>query len=163
MRENFTDMLIRFVINNIFSFGEEKEFNLLPNAKLKTCQHHKYHFDSFEVLKLSAIYGGNGSGKSNLIQALGLLQLMVTEEHIPTKLKKGGFKFQKNKEDKKQVLAIEFIQNGTALYYGIEILKGIVETEELYESGLGIKEDKLIYERKTDKKHNTIIQFFRRI
>ncbi len=36
---------------------------------------------------------------------------------------------------------------------------GEISTEELYISGLGIKEDKLIFERKTDKKQKTSIKF----
>lgn len=152
-------MLIRFVINNIFSFGEEKEFNLLPNARLKTLQAHKYQFDNFELLKLSAIYGANGAGKSNLIHALYLLKLLLTEENIPSKLKNGQFKFQENKHITKQILAIEFMQDNIAFYYGIEIIDGVIVTEELYESGLGMKEDRLIYERKTNNKQDTTVQF----
>ena len=63
-------MLIRFVIENMFSFGERKEFTTIPNKKLKTLQNHKYNIDGFEVLKLSSIYGANGAGKSNLIKSL---------------------------------------------------------------------------------------------
>lgn len=158
MRENFTYMLIRFVINNIFSFGEEKEFNALPNVKLKTLQEHKYRFEHFEVLKLLAIYGANGAGKSNLMHALALLQSVVTQETIPTVLKNGQFKFQEDKDKTTQTLAIEFIQDDTAFIYGLQINDGIIVTEELYESGLG-SEDKLLYERKTDEHLKTTIQF----
>ena len=152
-------MLIRFVLNNIFSFGEQKEFNLLPNVKHKTLQEHKYKFVDIEVLKLSAIYGANGAGKSNLIHALGLLQFIVTKETIPTRLKNSQFKFQTNKNDFKQTLAVEFIQENISFSYGIEINNEMIVTEELYESGLGIREDKLVFERKTDDKGNTSVQF----
>jgi AAA15 family ATPase/GTPase len=151
LRENFTNMLIRFVVDNVFSFGEQREFNMLPNTKLKTLQYHKYNFTNFEVLKLSAIYGANGAGKSNLISALRLLQLVVTMENIPTKLKNSRFKFQKNIKSSKQTLGIEFIQDSTSFLYGIELDNNTILTEELYESGLGLREDKLIYERKTKK------------
>ena len=62
LREIFTSMLIRFAIKNLFSFKEETEFNLLP-SKTKRLSQHKHTKSGFEILKLSAIYGANGSGK----------------------------------------------------------------------------------------------------
>lgn len=159
MREIFTNMLIRFVLNNVLSFGKQKEFNLFPNKRLGTLKEHIYKFQDFEVLKLSAIYGANGAGKSNLIHGLAMLKFLLLEEHIPSKLKNGQFKFQKEKSVTSQLIAIEFMQADTTFYYGIEIKNGIVLTEELYESGLGVKKDILIYERKTDSFEKTTIQF----
>ncbi|GAB2622449.1 AAA family ATPase [Belliella aquatica] len=146
-------MLIRFVIENMFSFGERKEFTTIPNNRLKTLQDHKYNVDGFEILKLSSIYGANGAGKSNLIKSLFQFQKLITKEEIPFKLKDTQFKFGNQKE---QILAIEFIQDNTALYYAIVISEDKISTEELYVSGLGKKEDKLIFERKTLNKETTI-------
>jgi len=86
-------MLIRIVVNNIFSFGEEKEFNTIPHNRLKTLNHHKYKINGFEILKTSAIYGANGAGKSNLVKSISLLQDLVIEEKIPYKLRDSEFKF----------------------------------------------------------------------
>lgn len=150
-------MLIRLVIENIFSFGERKEFNTIPNNRLKTLDSHKYSIDGFNILKLSSIYGANGAGKSNLIKALYLFQKLIIKEEIPYKLKDTEFKF--NSGNKKQTFAIEFIQDNTAFYYGIELYNSIISTEELYISGLGKKEDELIFERKTDENEITNITF----
>jgi uncharacterized protein len=158
LRENFTNMLIRFVLDNIFSFGEQKEFNLFPNKRLGTLQHHKYQLNDIELLKLSAIYGANGAGKSNLVRTLSLLQSIVIEDEILYKIKDSQFKFQKNGNNE-QTIAIEFIEDNTAFYYGLEIIRGTIITEELYESGLGNKVDRLIYERKTDNNKTTTIKF----
>ena len=146
-------MLIRFVIENMFSFGERKEFTTIPNKRLKTLQDHKYNVDGFEILKLSSIYGANGAGKSNLIKSLFQFQKLVTREEIPFKLKDTQYKFGNQKE---QIVAIEFIQDNTPLYYGIVLSEDKISTEELYVSGLGKKEDKLIYERKTVDEKTTI-------
>lgn len=139
-------MLIRFVIENILSFGERKEFSTIPSKRLKTLQDHKYKVDGFEILKLSSIYGANGAGKSNLIKSLFQFQKLITQEEIPFRLKDTQYKFGNKKE---QILAIEFIQDNTPLYYGIVLSEDIILTEELYISGLGKKEDQLIFERKT--------------
>ena len=159
MRENFTVMLIRFTIDNILSFGEQKVFHMLPNAKLGTLQSHIYPFQNFEVLKLSAIYGANGAGKSNLVKSLDMLRYLVTEESMPQKLKNGQFKFQNNKKKKAQLLAIEFMQDNTVFYYAVEIKEGVILTEELYELGLNVKPDALIFERKTDENNASTLQF----
>ncbi|SFB72622.1 hypothetical protein SAMN05421780_101124 [Flexibacter flexilis DSM 6793] len=146
-------MLIRFVLENMFSFGERKEFTTIPNTRLKTLQDHKYNVSGFEILKLSSIYGANGAGKSNLIKSLFQLQKLITREEIPFKLKDTQYKFGRQKE---QVLAVEFIQENTPLYYGIVFSEDKILAEELYISGLGKKEDKLIYERKTIDEKTTI-------
>jgi len=153
-------MLIRFVIENLFSFGERKEFTTIPNNRLKTLLDHKYNINGFDVLKLSSIYGANGAGKSNLFKSLYLFQKLITKEEIPFSLKNSQFKFFKNK-DLKQVFAIEFIQDKTAFYYGIELLNSMIVTEELYKSGLGNSEDKLIFERKTSTDGKTSINFMK--
>jgi uncharacterized protein len=103
-------MIIRFVLNNIFSFGEQRAFHSMPNPKLKTLSHHKYTFEGFEFLKMSSIYGANGAGKSNLIKALQLFQRIVTREEIPYKLKNSHFKFQDAAEQTTQMFAIEFME-----------------------------------------------------
>jgi hypothetical protein len=150
-------MLIRFVVENIFSFGERKEFNMLPNQRLRTLNHHKYNIEGFDILKMVSIYGANGAGKSNLIQSLLLFQKLIVKEEISFRLRDSRFKF--NSDDEKQIFAIEFIQENTAFYYGIELLDNLILTEELYLSGLGKEKDRLIFERKTDKYETTTITF----
>lgn len=160
MREiNTQVMIIRLVIENLFSFGDRKEFSTIPNNRLKTLENHKYKVNNFDILKLSSIYGANGAGKSNIIKSLHLFQKLIIREKIPFKLKDTQFKFNSEDSNNLQTFAIEFMQEGTAFYYGIELLENIISTEELYISGLGIKEDKLIFERKTDKEQNTSIKF----
>lgn len=141
-------MLVRFVLENMFSFGKRKEFSTIPNGRLKTLSSHIYNIDGFEVLKLSSIYGANGAGKSNLIKALDYLKKLVTLEDMPLAYKNSRFKFA---DDKKQILVIEFIQNKTGFLYGLEIDDSKIVTEELYISGLGKKEDILLFERKTEQ------------
>jgi uncharacterized protein len=154
-------MLIRFVIENLFSFGDRKEFTTIPNNRLKTLEHHKYDDCNFNILKIASIYGANGAGKSNLIKSLELFQKLVIREKIPFRLKDYRFKFHESGDSKSQIFAIEFIQNNIAFYYGIVLNDSRIETEELYLSGLGKKEDSLLYERKTDKDNNTNIVFLK--
>ncbi len=152
-------MLVRFTIENIFSFGERKEFNMLPYPRLGTLKSHRYNIMDFEILKMASIYGANGAGKSNLVKALFYLQRLVITKGIPLRLRDSQFKFQPKHSVKSQIFAIEFIQDNIPFYYGIEIFNGLIKTEELYKSGLGKKKDELIFERKTNEKGITTIQF----
>lgn len=154
-----TGMLIRFVIENLFSFGERKEFTMIPNKRLKTLEYHKYTDCNFSLLKIASIYGANGAGKSNIIKSLALFQMLIVREKIPFRLKDSRFKFNSSKDSKNQTFAIEFIQNNIAFYYGIVLSGSRIETEELYLSGLGKEDDSLIYERKTDADNSTSIKF----
>lgn len=150
-------MLIRFVVENIFSFDDRKEFQMFPVKTLKTLKHHVYEMEKLNLLKMASIYGANGSGKSNLIKSIGLLQKIVLNKTTADEIKSSIFKFH-NPEKTKQILAVEFLQENTPFYYGLEVENGIIVTEELYLSGLG-KKDELIYERKTDENLKTTINF----
>jgi AAA15 family ATPase/GTPase len=151
-------MLIRFLVDNVFSFGEQKEFNMLPYSRLQTLSEHKYKILDFELLKMAAIYGANGAGKSNMIKGLQLLQAFVLTENQPKAFRHSQFKF--NKIARPQLFAVEFIQEGLAFYYGLEIdPKGRIIHEELYYSGLGQREDIPIYKRTTGADNKTQITF----
>ncbi|SEA34771.1 hypothetical protein SAMN05192529_11496 [Arachidicoccus rhizosphaerae] len=149
-------MLVRFVLENMFSFEKRKEFSTIANSRLKTLHDHIYNIDNFQILKLSSVYGANGSGKSNLIKSLDYLKRLVTRDEMPLKYKNTRFKFTDNK---KQILVIEFIQNQKGFLYGLEIVDNKIMTEELYISGLGKNEDFLLYERKMEN-GKTQIKFF---
>jgi len=154
-------MLIRVVVENLFSFDDQKEFTTIPNKRLKTLENHKYRFNNFEILKLSSIYGANGAGKSNLIKCLSLFKNLIINEEIPFNLKGTQFKF-KEKFNKDQIFAIEFIQDSKAYYYGIKLKNNLISTEELYLSGLGNSPDEMIYERYTNESGSTSIKFLPR-
>lgn len=152
-------MLIRFTIENIFSFGQRKEFNMIPYKRLGTLNFHRYNINNFEVLKMASIYGANAAGKSNLIKALFYLQKLVLREDIPLRIKESEFKFLSDKKAVNQLFAIEFIQEDMPYYYGVAIKNGVIKTEELYISGLGNNKDELIFERQTDENAKTDIRF----
>lgn len=152
-------MIVRLVLENLFSFGERKEFTTIPNNRLKTLEDHKYDINGFNLLKISSIYGANGAGKSNIIKSLQLFQRLIVKEEIPFKLKDTQFKFNNDSKTRGQIFGIEFIQESTAFYYAIELINNIVSREELYLSGLGKEADKLIFERSTDEKEVTNIKF----
>jgi len=142
-------MLIRFIVKNIFSFKEFTEFNMLP-GRFNRLSHHVFKADDIELLKLNAIYGANGAGKSNLIHAIEILRDFLVNGEMPIELITETFKFDKESNTKDVYLGIEFIKDNIPYYYGITINQGIIIEEELQISGLSKRDDKLLFSR-TDK------------
>jgi len=139
-------MLIRFIVKNLFSFKEETEFNLLPGRPTRL-NHHKYERNGLSILKQTAIYGANGSGKSNLVKAIAALQQIVTTGTIPYTLNTQKFKLAKSNAEKPVELGIEFLCNNAIYFYTVSINNGIIIDEYFGESG--VNRDKLIFKRAT--------------
>jgi AAA15 family ATPase/GTPase len=157
LREIFTSMLIRFAIKNLFSFKEETEFNLLP-SKTKRLSQHKHTKSGIEILKLSAIYGANGSGKSNLIRSISLLKMMILRGLIPNSLTSQKFKLSESSQTEPVELAIEFFANNAIYYYSIAINDGLV-IDEYFSSNNANQEDEMIFHRKYENRKTTISFF----
>lgn len=152
-------MIVRFIVENLFSFGERREFNLLPSPRHSRLSHHKYSLNNFDFLKLSVIYGANGSGKSNLIKSISYLIDLILDEEIPSRLHHHKFKFHDNIKDIEVLLGIEFISEKTPFVYAIKLNEGLILHEELFVSGMGKKEDTLIFERETNEAGKTYTRF----
>jgi len=151
-------MLIRFAIKNLFSFKEETEFNLLP-GRVKRLNHHKYERNGIEVLKLSALYGANGSGKSNLIRSISLLKTLVLSGEIPPALNNQKFKLSKSNLSEPTELAIEFFVNNSIYYYSVSVNDGKI-IDEYFSSNDKNQEDEMIFHRKHED-NKTSIEFFK--
>lgn len=146
-------MLIRFIVSNLFSFKEPTEFNMLP-GRFNRLAHHVFTAGDISLLKLNAIYGANGAGKSNFIHALAILREFLIDGKMSIDLITETFKFDPDSAKKDVYLGIEFIKDEVPYYYGLTINQGIIVEEELQISGLGKKEDKVLFFRKdnTNKK-----------
>lgn len=126
-------MLLRFIAENITSFKEAVEFNTFPSSKSHSHDNHKITCGHATALRLSAIYGANGAGKSNLLHALDLLQTMVKAETLrkidfyddPT------FRLDSSYANKPSGIAIEFFYNNNVFYYHVEFTPDEVVLEEL--------------------------------
>lgn len=141
-------MLVRFVASNFLSLKEDVEFNMLT-GDFDTHKHHVYQAGKVEVLKAAAIYGANGAGKSNLVKAIGFLQELVQKGAITTSVNSKKFKLDPACKEKPVQLEIEFFTNSELYSYGVVINGSIIVEEWLYTLG-GVKEERLIFERKVD-------------
>lgn len=135
-------MLIRATIDNLFSFKEATELNMLPN-KSKQLEHHKTTHEGINILRFAALYGANGAGKSNFIKAISLLVKSVKRGTVidPSDIK---FKLSKGNLKRPSSIAIEFFAKKN-YYYSLTF-----DTDGIfYESlSLSFKErDETIFER----------------
>ncbi|GEP91691.1 hypothetical protein SAMN05660909_03784 [Chitinophaga terrae (ex Kim and Jung 2007)] len=140
-------MLVRFIVGNLFSFKEVTEFNMLP-GRFSRLPHHVFERGGVSLLKLNAIYGANGAGKSNFIHALALFRDFLIDGKMPLDLITETFKFDPESKQKNVYLGVEFIKNEVPYYYGLTINQGIIVEEELQISGLDKKVDKTLFLRK---------------
>src|SRR5262245_61814137 len=74
-------MLVQFSVENYLSFNEEVIFSMAAAGD----QQHLAHIVEDEVgqgvplLRTAAIYGANGAGKSNLVEAIGFAQDLILQ------------------------------------------------------------------------------------
>lgn len=158
LREILTLMLLRLFVENFRSFGSPVELNTFPNKKIQNHPNHIKSYNDVDSLKMTVVYGANASGKSNLFRALEFIQSLVVEERIPNSDYVEVFALSQENIKLPFKIAVEFISQSTGFLYGIEIKENVILCEELYESGLGQKEDQLIF-RKQFKNGKSSVEF----
>ena len=146
-------MLLRFIAENIYSFKGSAEFNTFPSSKSHSHEQHKISCAHATALRLGAIYGANGAGKSNLLSAIKLLKDLVTFGSLNKVYLNGGlnFRFDPACREKPSGLAIEFYQNEKVFYYHVEFKDRRVVLEELLLSKK--TKDIIIFKREDDEIH----------
>jgi AAA15 family ATPase/GTPase len=151
-------MLLRFKIKNFLSFYEEAVFDMFPNIKREKFTHHIHADMEAPLLKQAAIYGANGSGKSNFIKAALFLREFVMHENFLKSVDLDEYIFQLTKEKLKTIsFEIEFYHRERYYLYNVEISKKEV-SEKLSISGLGKTEDKLLFERSGNAVNSPYLQ-----
>ncbi|MDT2485473.1 AAA family ATPase [Enterococcus avium] len=135
-------MLINYTFNNYLSFKKETTLSLETGDRLRKYPDNTMSIDitnsknKINLLKNAIIFGGNGSGKSNLLKSLFLMKKIVS--NIPskttTKLPKRSFLLDNFSNDKNTSFEIELIQNNTRYKYFFEYnrLQIVNETLEIY-------------------------------
>lgn len=147
-------MLIEFKIKNFASYKDEntlnmckvKSFNELVKTNIiKTTK-------GFDLLKTAAIYGSNGGGKSNFIEAI-LFMKDVIHNSFAESLKKEEdrgrkdffFKLSTLTENDPTFFETSFIKNDIIYRYGFEIRGYEIVSEWLYKK---IEVETMLFERK---------------
>ena len=130
-------MLLRFVVENIGSFKDAVEFNMFPSKQSKGHDKHQSRCGHAMALRMGAIYGANGAGKSNLVMALRVLKNFVKEGTLAVWDFGGGLSFRLDEAcaARPSGMAVEFFKDGHVFYYHLEFASFNVVREELFLSG----------------------------
>lgn len=130
-------MLLRFAAENIMSFRDSVEFNTFPSSKSHSHDWHKVICNHATALRMSAIYGANGAGKSNLLKCISLLKGMVISEKLGDLQLTDElyFKLDRKCHSRPSELAVEFFTGDQVFYYHVVFTSMSIKTEELSISG----------------------------
>lgn len=144
-------MLIRFKVSNFLSFYEEQTFSMIAGATKKK-EEHLIDEDDLKLLKFSAIYGANASGKSNLLKAIDLSKSIILRGIFASF---NNLYCRINTKNARENSSFEFeIKLKDKFYaYGFDILlsQNSIKGEWLYEIDKKKNKDVLIYTRELNK------------
>jgi len=143
-------MLIRFNFKNFKSFKNENCLDMEATS-LKEHEYNIAKTENGDYLKVSAIYGANASGKTNVLQAFSYMKkriLVSDDSKVNTPLdEENVFSFMINNEPIS--LEVEILAKNNKIYkYGFDILKDKIISEWLYEKRINKFYD--IFERNGD-------------
>lgn len=147
-------MLIRFNVRNYLSFdakedGSSEEFSMI-SGKVRNKKEHLYEDTKIKLLKFSAIYGANASGKSNFVKAMEFMQKTVIKG-LPNGHTDCYCKMVPSNQDKESYFEMELLVNGKYYAYGFELIlsQSKFKSEWLVEL-CSDNSEKIIFERDID-------------
>lgn len=127
-------MLLQFTIENFLSFRDRTVLSMLADPRVTHTPDQTATGAGRQALRTLALYGANGSGKSNLIKAFEMVQKLVSEgtsrqgERLPVtpfKLDTGSLRAPTHVE-------VEFTLGDTHYSYGFDVTTDQVLAEWLY-------------------------------
>lgn len=125
-------MLLEFRCSNFKSIKEEIRFSMIA-GKDNTSEELLKVYNNFRVLRSAVIYGANGSGKSNFINALlfmcNLVQTSISYQP-GQKIPQAAHKL--SEKEKPSTFDIQFIRKNVRYAYGFSIEGGAITEEYLY-------------------------------
>lgn len=142
-------MLLEFSCANHKSIRQKILFSTLA-GKDNTNEEHLITCDGIRVLKSAVIYGANGSGKSNFIQAISFVRNLVLQS-INNQPGEGILQTPHKLESvlSDSEYSIQFISDSVRYAFGFTLNQHIVKEEYLYYFPNGRKNK--IYEREKEK------------
>ncbi|MDE7432312.1 MAG: ATP-binding protein [Lachnospiraceae bacterium] len=86
-----------------------------------------------ELLKSAVIFGGNASGKTNVLKALAYMKnvLLLSASQFPIVAHNEFYAFYDYAREEESIYEVEIIQNESYYRYGFSLLNGVVKSEWL--------------------------------
>ena len=125
-------MLLEFTCSNYKSIYKKKKLSMLASSD-DTREEELVIFDKYRINRISAIYGPNGSGKTNLLEAIIFVCQLVSNsmKYEPGDLIKCST-HKLAKEDEPSEFTFQYVVNGIRYAYGFSVMAGEIEEEYLF-------------------------------
>lgn len=151
-------MILNFRIKNVLSFKDLQEFSMVAGPTTKISNRLK-RCDNLNVLKFSAIYGANASGKTNLINALTIMQNIVLKS-LPNYPLDCYYKFQEQENMEPSYFEVTLLIGNEIYAYGFEIdfTNNVIVDEWLYK--IKNNTETKVFERSTKELNISFGTFF---
>ena len=128
-------MILELSLENFLSYKDKVSFSMMKDSTQGLSNNYIELDENKKVLKTSAIYGANASGKSNFFQILFIVSKMLKNSaniNINDKLPIVPFKFNSNTNNGLSSFEIKFIKNNIKYVYGFKANKDYIDEEYLY-------------------------------
>ena len=142
-------MLLRFRITNYASIRDEVELSFIALNDHSDLAIQQVEQAGVKVLPVAAIYGANGSGKSNVIDAFVFMRYVIRSSHQDWRpgapINRRPFKLDEDSKRRPTVFIVNFVLEGVHYEYGFSIDDHRVLSEWLY--SYPKKRPRLFFER----------------
>ncbi len=153
-------MLIEFRVANFRSFNKEQTLSMVASSgRDESLSENLIRGEKFDLLKSTAIYGANASGKSNLIKACYAMKWLI--KFSATKMNQGDkipniipFRLDTESRNKPSHFEIKFLIDETRYEYGFATSSEKIHEEWLNAYPLPYKKKQKWFERTYCKKTN---------
>lgn len=148
-------MLIQFSFKNFKSFRDEVTLDMTASS-IKEYSDKIIEDNGNKYLKITAIYGANASGKSNVIEAFSHMKNIIMNsfnseakwQNIPLK----RFAFNEKSKNSESMFEVFFKNNNEVYQYGFELDSSKIREEWLYKKKSNKSEKfELLFVRENDK------------
>jgi AAA15 family ATPase/GTPase len=128
-------MFLSFTLRNFRSFADEQEFSMVASKRYPDHQEHLCPVPNSDerLLRAAIIYGANGSGKSNLIKAVGFVQRLILGGTQPGKpIARQPFIFDTKARQEPSLFQLRFVHDDRVFDYGFQVTDTEVSEEWLF-------------------------------
>lgn len=145
-------MLVRFTVDNFLSFNSEQEFSMNAGTAL-TFEDRVTKMPDQSILKFSALYGANASGKTNLVKAIDFSRKIIIDGISELNTNEKYYKLKE--ENVNAPTKFEYDLKIDNKHYGYGFTVNLKEKKILNEWLVELKknEDVLIYERESSSNY----------
>ncbi len=128
-------MLLEFKVLNYRSIGEEQTISLIPAPKQKDHEQNVILKGKYNALNAISLYGANASGKSNILNAMSLLDKIIhvsARTSSTTKLPFDPFLLREGWQNKPTTFEILFVIDEKRYRYGFDFNATEIQKEWLF-------------------------------